>query len=242
MPLTSDQRVRIQKTFAAFLAARSRNLDKLSLDHLKFNVVALRTSAKILDFNSPLDLMTSRLAQHVERGASTAMGTALQAVAKEITGSGTGVAGADIEVTRDGQRYYVQVKSGPDTANKDIAQNIGTLLNSARARDPSAACVLGVCYARPEQISSIAKKELVARGVGLKVGREFWEFISGDPNCMAEVLELAGAAADEPLAGGESFADRVERKTEELTAVFESRYGQDLDDPTTWARFLADNS
>ena len=98
-----------------------------------------------------------------------------------------------------------------------LAQNIGALLNSARARDPSAACVLGVCYARPEQISSIAKKELVARGVVLKVGREFWEFISGDPNCMAEVLELAGAAADEPLAGGESFADRVESKTEELS-------------------------
>ena len=59
---------------------------------------------------------------------------------------------------------------------------------------------------------------------------------------MAEVLELAGAAADEPFAGGESFADRVERKTEELTAAFESRYGHDLNDPTTWAKFLADNS
>lgn len=242
MALTPDQRDRIRRTFAAYLLARSRNLQKLTLAHLKFNVLHLRTTATMLDIKTPEDLLRYRLAQHLERGAVTAMGTALQAVAREIAGEGSGVAGADIEVRRGGRRYFVQVKSGPDTANKDIAQNIATLLNSARARDPEASCVLGVCYARPEQISGIAKKELVSRGVALKVGREFWEFISGDPNCMAEVLELAGEAADEPVAGGESFAERVERKAQELAADFQARYGRDLDDAQTWARFLADNS
>jgi Type II restriction endonuclease EcoO109I len=240
--LTTEQRARIQLTFTRFLAARATNAERLSLDGLKFNVVHLRTVAKMLDFHTPLDLIQYRLAQHLERGAVTAMGSALQAVAKAITGSGTGVAGADIEVVRDGQRYYVQVKSGPDTANKDIAQNIGRLLNSARARDPSAACVLGVCYARPDQISQIVKGELLSSGVALKVGREFWEFISGDPTCMAQVLELAAAAADAPIAGGESFADRVDRKARQIAAEFEARYGSDLNDPQTWARFLADNS
>jgi hypothetical protein len=81
----------------------------------------------------------------------------------------------------------------------------------------------------------------VGRGVGLKVGREFWEFMSGDPDCMSEILELAAAAADTPIEG-ESFDDRIERKAQEITAEFEAEYGSDLDDPQTWARFLADNS
>lgn len=157
MSLTDNQRDRIREKFAAFLDARARNLERLTLDDLKFNVVQLRATATMLDFQTAEDLLRYRFAQHLERGAVTAWGSALQAVAREISGSGSGVAGADIEVTENGRRHFVQVKSGPDTANKDIAQNIATLLNSARARDPSAICVLGVCYGRPEQISGIAR-------------------------------------------------------------------------------------
>jgi hypothetical protein len=239
--LTPDQRGRIREKFAAFLDKRARNLERLSLDDLKFNVVLLRAISTMLDFKTAEDLLRYRLAQHLERGSVTAWGTALQTVAREISGSGSGVAGADIEVTENGRRHFVQVKSGPDTANKDIAQNIAALLNSARQRDHQAICVLGVCYGRPDQISGIAKVELQSRGVNLKVGREFWEFISGDPNCLTEVLELAGEAAKGRVAGKASFADRVENKVQELTQEFETRYGNSLDDET-WARFLADNS
>ena len=241
MALPSEHRAEIRRIFEQFLVKRTKNLGRLKLSDLKFNVIALRASSTMLDFDEPIDLIRYRLAQHVERGASTAMGSALQAVAKLLAGSGSGVAGADIEVTRDGRRYFVQVKSGPDTANKDIAQNIGALLNSARARDPEAACVLGVCYARPDQISPIAMKELQQRGVALKVGREFWEFISGDPDCLSEVLGIAGEAA-EHLSRDESFAVAVEAKAQALAAEFASAYGDDLNNLTTWERFLSDNS
>lgn len=241
MPLTVEQQLEIKAKFTRFLDARANNLERLKLADLKFNVVALRTTATMLEFDTPEALLRYRLAQHLERGSVTAMGTVLQGIAKVISGSASGVAGADIEVLHGGRRYYIQVKSGPDTANKDIAQNIGTLLNSARARDPASICVLGVCYARPEQISNIAKSELLARGVGLKVGREFWEFISGDPNCLGEVLELAGEAAEGRVPGEATFAERVERKVGELTREFHSKYGSNLDS-ATWEKFLADNS
>lgn len=241
MALSEDKRDRIRQKFADFLDARARNLERLRLDDLKFNVVQLRAMATMLDFKTPEDLLRYRLAQHLERGTVTAWGSALQAVAREISGSGSGVAGADIEVTENGRRHFVQVKSGPDTANKDIAQNIATLLNSARARDPTAICVLGVCYGRPEQISQIAKGELESRGVGLKVGAEFWEFISGDPDCLSEVLQLAGEAAEGRVAGEATFADRVENKLQALVTEFEARYGNELDEQT-WEKFLADNS
>ena len=173
MALMDEQRDRIRAIFARFLEARTRNLEALTLDHLKFNVVALRATATMLELETVEALLRYRLAQHLERGLVTGMGSTLQAIAREIAGQGSGVAGADIEKVKVGRRYYVQVKSGPDTANKDIAQNIATLPNSARARDREAVCLLGVCHGRPEQISAIAHRELESRGVGLLVGRAF---------------------------------------------------------------------
>jgi len=146
-----------QEHFARFLKKRVENLERLALDDMKFNVLALRATATLLELDTPESLLRYRLAQHLERGLVTALGTTLQAVAKEIAGQGSGVAGADIEKIRDGRRYFIQVKSGPDTANKDIAQNIASLLNSARARDPEAICLLGVCYGRADQISGIVE-------------------------------------------------------------------------------------
>jgi hypothetical protein len=241
MALSEDQRDRIGVILGRFLDQRMRNLERLTLDHMKFNVIALRATATMLELDSPGALLRYRLAQHLERSLVTAMGTALQATAKVIAGQGSGVAGADIEKITGGRRYFVQVKSGPDTANKDIAQNIATLLNSARARDPDAICLLGVCYGRPEQISGIAHRELQNRGVGLRVGKEFWEFIGDDPATMAEVLELAGEAAEGVEAGDEPYSERVERKLTQLIDEFRRRYGYELAEDT-WRRFLAENS
>jgi hypothetical protein len=241
VPLTDEQRDRIRAIFSRFLDARVRRLEKLTLSHLKFNVVALRATATMLELDTPQALVRYRLAQHLERSLVTAMGSALQAVAKVVAGQGSGVAGADIEKIREGRRYFVQVKSGPDTANKDIAQNIATLLNSARARDPEAICLLGVCYGRPDQISGIAYREMEIRGVGLRIGRQFWEFIGDDPDTMADVLGLAGEAAEALESGDESYSDRVERKLTELVDEFRNRYGEVLNEEA-WSRFLADNS
>jgi hypothetical protein len=241
MALSRDQCGEIEQIFARFLEARVRNLERLTLEHLKFNVLALRGTATMLELESPEALLRYRLAQHLERSLVTAMGSALQRVARIIAGQGSGVAGADIEKVHDGRRYFIQVKSGPDTANKDIAQNIATLLNSARARDPEAVCLLGVCYGRPDQISGIAHREMEGRGVGLLVGRAFWEFIGDDPGTMGEVLELAAEAAAGLEAGFETYSGRVDRKLDELVMDFKRRYGEDLTEGA-WQLFLADNS
>lgn len=241
MPLSPEQRERSLTHFRRFLRQRVVNLERLTLADLTFNVVLLRANATMLELHDPETLLRYRLAQRVERGSVTAFGTTLQAISKDIAGHATGVAGADIMLVRDGRRYYIQVKSGPDTANRDIAQNIGLLLNAARARDPEAVCMFGVCYARPEQISGIVKGQLQQAGVGLRIGREFWEFISGDPQCLDELLILASTAAGEAPPGETSFAERVEAKLESLTREFTDRYGATLDDDA-WRRFLADNS
>jgi hypothetical protein len=241
VPLTREQRDGAVAHFDRFLSRRIRNLERLTLDHLKFNVLLARVTATMLEFDTPESLLRSRLAQHLERGSSTGFGTTLQAIARDITGQATGVAGADIALDRDGRRHYIQVKSGPDTANKDIAENIARLLNAARARDPTAICLMGVCYGRPDQISQIAQRQLEMSGVGVLVGREFWEFISGDPGCLEELLVLAAGVASAAGPGETSFAERVDRKLDELVAEFHERYGDDLT-AAAWRGFLVANS
>jgi hypothetical protein len=70
MPLSDDQRRRIRDTFAAFLDARARNLKRLTLDDMKFNVVHLRTIATMLDFETPEDLLRYSAARSTSRPSS----------------------------------------------------------------------------------------------------------------------------------------------------------------------------
>jgi hypothetical protein len=80
-----------------------------------------------------------------------------------------------------------------------------------------------------------------ARGVGLRIGRQFWQFIGDDPSTMAEVLEVAGEAASAIEPGATSYSDRVELKLAELVRAFAGQFGERLDEEA-WARFLAANS
>ena len=57
MPLSPDQRERVLSIFRRFLAQRLANLDKLSLDKLTFNVIALRASAALYELTDPDSLL-----------------------------------------------------------------------------------------------------------------------------------------------------------------------------------------
>jgi len=242
VPLSSEQREAILAVLRTFLAKRVENLDRLSLENLTFNVVALRASAAMYELENAESLLRYRLTQRLERGSVTALGTALQRIARVVGGSATGVEGADLMVVREGRNHYVQIKSGPEGFNKDTAQNIAGQLNSARARDPSSICIAGICYGRSDQVQAMVVAELAGRGIQLLVGREFWKFLSGDPGCMNELLELARVAAEEVPPGEKlSFADRIDRKLDQLVGAFEDRYGTDMT-PEAWLSFLADNS
>ncbi len=241
VPLAPEQRDSVLSILRAFLAQRLANLEKLSLSNITFNVLALRASTALFELNDAEALLRYRLTQRLERGWVTALGTALQAIARQVGGGGTGVEGADLMVVRNDRTHYLQMKSGPEGLNKDIAQNIASQLNSARARDPGSVCSVAVCYGRIDQIQPMVRAELENRGIGLLVGREFWEFLSGDPACMDELLELARAAAEEAPPGQLSFSQRVDSKLGQLVDEFEELYGAELTDEA-WHRFLADNS
>lgn len=152
----------------------------------------MRLLARELGLAGPREIVRWLVQQRLERGTVTSFGRVLEDVAKMFS-EPTGVEGADVMKIRNGRHNYMQVKSGPNTVPKDLAVRITQLLESARRRNRGSVVWFGMCYGNPEQVSSIVKRYV---GIDFMIGRQFWEFISGDPNCIDEIFEIAAEVSN----------------------------------------------
>ena len=181
--------------------------------------------------------MEWRVGQYWERGTVTAFGSVLENIAR-VFSEGTGVEGADVLKTRDGKRHYIQVKSGPNTVPKDLAQRTTRLLQGAVRRNRGSIAIFGTCYGRPDQVSGIVRRYVE---VDVIAGREFWEFISDDPDCIDEIYEIAGeVSAHYEVEPGKTLKDLLDGKLLELEQEFVALYGTGGDD--MWKEILRRNS
>ena len=162
--------------------------------------------------------------------------------AAKVFSEETGVEGADILKSKSGKRYYIQVKSGPNTIPKDLGVRIAQLLRSAQRRNRGSVALYGMCYGSKARVSNIVKKYVREDGgVDWICGKEFWEFISDDPHCCREIYDIAAEVGrtfrDED---GLSLSDIVRIKIEELTQEFESIYGTSATE--MWEKLLDINT
>jgi len=181
------------------------------------------------------------VSQRLERGTVTSFGIALQDAAKAFS-EGTGVEGADILKTKDGRHHHIQVKSGPNTIPKDLGVRISQLLRSAQRRNRGSVALFGMCYGSSEQVSNIVRQYVEQEGgINWITGREFWEFISDDPNCINEIYEIAAEVGEEFRdAQGQTLSEILDTKIEELRKQFEELYGKS--GSLMWENLLKHNS
>lgn len=210
---------------------RFRVIDTIKARDLDFNPYLLR----ILGLETPEEIAEFMVAERVERSIVTSYGQRIQKIAKEIAGRGTGVEGADICKEKHGRRYYIQVKAGPNTVNKDISSEINRLLRSATRRNHGAVALLGMTYGRRDRVSSIVQRY---SQVDWLIGREFWAFISDDPDCAKEIYKIAEEVTQSVPDGGRSYRDRYKAKVREVADEIRRRYG---DGPEMWGRLFEDN-
>lgn len=241
MTLEASKRAQIRLIFEKFLKNRSRTIRRLKIEDLNINPFLIRTLAKEMGLSDAKSIVTWLVGQRLERGAVTSFGTALQNAAT-VFSEGTGVEGADILKTKDGTHYHIQIKSGPNTIPKDLGVRIAQLLRSAQRRNRGSIALFGMCYGSEEQVSSIVKQYVEEEG-GIRwlSGREFWEFISDDPNCIDEIYDIAKEVGDtfkDPA--GMTLSDILHAKVEELKPQFERAYG--ADENTMWRELLKFNS
>ncbi len=234
--MDDEKRRKIIAIFEEFLKRSMQRISKLTLDDFDFNPFLLRILARGMGFNGARDIVSWMVQQRLERGMVTSFGTTLEKVAL-VFGETTGAEGADMMLTRGGRHYYFQVKSGPNTVPKDLADRTSELLQSVQRRNRGSVALFGMCYGNPDRVSSIVRTHIK---VDYYVGRDFWAFISGDDHCIEEIFSIAAEVGDSYRdSSGKTFHELIQEKIEQLTREFRQIYG---DGPEMWRKILEKNS
>ncbi|MBT9143282.1 MAG: hypothetical protein DDT29_01681 [Dehalococcoidia bacterium] len=241
MSLDVEKREQIEQIFRKFLLNRIKTVRRLKMSDLDINPFLIRILSHELGLDNSEAIVRWLISQRLERGTVTSFGIALQDAAK-IFSEGTGVEGADILKTKKGRHHHIQVKSGPNTIPKDLGVRIAQLLRSAQRRNRGSLALYGMCYGSKARVSSIVRKYVQEEGgVDWISGKEFWEFISDDPQCLDEIYGIAaevGRTFKDPK--GQSLSEVIKAKIQELTKEFEKIYGKSGSD--MWENLLEDNS
>ena len=237
MTLTKNQRDRIAAIFTKFLSDRVKTIRKLKIEDLNVNPFLVRLLANEMGFKDSKSIIQWLVNQRSMTGGNTSFGFALQTIAR-LFSEGTGVEGADIMKSKHGRHYHIQVKSGPATMDKDAVTQISRLLVSAQRRNQGSVALIGMCYGNRNQVFSTVK---LYSNVEWKIGREFWEFVSDDSNCMQEIYEIADHVGKTfKDAEGKVLSEVIEGKVEELQHEFERLYGKS--GKSMWDKLLQKNS
>jgi hypothetical protein len=155
---------------------------------------------------------------------------------KVYDGRKSGINGVDLEFDKDGTRYIVNIKSGPNWGNSsqiekmraDFKSAAKTLRTSGSTLQVSA--VNGCCYGRDNNPD---------KGDYFKYcGQQFWEFISGQTDLYTEIVEPLGHRSKEK---NDTFVEAYAKRINLLTLGF----AQDFclsDGAIDWPKFVRFNS
>lgn len=144
--------------------------------------------------------------------------------------------GLDLEFDRNGVRYLVAIKSGPNWGNssqyaklQDNFKRAVTVQHQSR-RVSSVQPVLGICY---------GKSRTTDKGTYQKImGQSFWHFLSEDPDLYLDIIEPIGHQAKRHNDDFEMSRAAIENR---LTAEFIIEFCN-ADGTINWEKVVALNS
>ncbi len=174
------------------------------LKKLKLKAVLRRKNPylfKIKNIITAGDFIKTILDAYLSSQDETLFGSFLEGLAVYVCGhvyqgGKSSAEGIDLEFEKDGTRYIVSIKSGPNWGNsgqikkmKDNFKKAKRILGTNTASSPNVIAVSGCCYGKD---SSPDKSEY------LKLcGQDFWSFISGDETLYTDIIEPLGHKAKE---------------------------------------------
>lgn len=202
-----------------------RRLEKVS--GLKLKEVLLDKNPYLFKAKNVLDasdIVKGILAASISSSEESIFGNWLERLAIFINdlvfnGRKSGIPGIDLDFDRDGKRYIVSIKSGPNWGNDGQIKNLIAEFNTARKRFSTSGgqvnlvCVNGCCYGKTRE-----RYEYKAKGSYYKVcGQRFWELISGNDNLYTELIIPLGHEAQER---NDEFNKMLANITNKLTLEF----------------------
>lgn len=214
-----------------------------SLRSLKLTNVLKRKNPylfKAKNINDAHDLVKLLLDAHLSSQEETIFGEFLESLAifvckKVFGGEKSSSEGIDLDFTRDGVRYIVSIKSGPNWGNhsqiKRMVDNFKQAKRILRTGNIKAniQAVNGCCYGKDNKPD---------KGDYLKLcGQEFWDFISGNNRLFVDIVEPLGYRAKER---NETFMVEYARILNLFTQEFMNDFC--VDGKIDWERLVRFNS
>ena len=175
---------------------------KQSIENLKLSQILKKKNPYLFRAKNILasELVKAIFDAHVSSNEETIFGDWLEGLAifvnqKVFTGRKTGITGIDIEFDKNGNRYIVAVKSGPNWGNSgQINKMKSDFITAKKALRTSNSnlnviAVNGCCYGKDNKPD---------KGEYFKYcGQQFWEFISGDSTLYTEIIQPLGHQAED---------------------------------------------
>lgn len=240
MPLPNHKEIRdyVAANVSGFHQTRLARLEGLKLKQiLKRKNPYLFKAKNILTAEA---LVRVLLDAHLSSQEETLFGDFLEGLAIYINGRALGgkksnAEGIDLEFDRDGIRYLVSIKSGPNWGNssqiKKMRDNFNKASRIARTGKSKldVRSVNGYCYGRDESPDKGDYQKLC--------GQRFGEFISGNPCLYIDIIEPLGHQAKQR---NEDFDQAYAKVVNRFTANFIVDFC--VNDAIDWAKLVKFNS
>ena len=228
----------VEENIGSFHAKRLENLKKL-----KFSKILLRKNPYLFKAKNVLtaqDLVKGLLDAHLSSQEETIFGDFLEGLAificeKVYGGKKSAAEGIDLEFDKEGIKYIVTIKSGPNWGNSSQQNKMKSDFRKAKkilktnSNIAAIVSVNGCCYGRENQPE---KEEYIKL-----CGERFWEFISGNKNLYTEIIEPLGYKAKEK---NEEFFEEYSRLINSFTFEFSKEFC--VDGKIDWKRLVKFNS
>lgn len=209
-----------------FLTSQIRSLQAVTLSNLDINPLLM----KVLDLKTPRDVLEFNLYQTVTRSIVTSWGTTVESLlvrcgAERFEGKNKGRAGRrpDIQKQKGKQKYFIQVKSGPNTMNVDMVNSLNEVIAEYKKNEPNASFLLGMTYGRKSRISSQIKDNLSDFENSFLIGRELWDFVSEERNFHRELFKVLDQSSE--LVTSKTFSAHLDAQLKALLADWKNAYG-----------------
>jgi len=216
-----------------------------SIEHLKLSQILKRKNPYLFRAKAVTaapELVRQVLDAHLSSNEETLFGEFLESMAifvcrEKFGGVKSAAEGIDLEFSRDGQRYAVSVKSGPNWGNsrqiKKMISDFDRIRRIVQQQHRSQLiCVNGCCYG---QDGSPHKQT----GNYLKLcGQDFWLLISGESDMYKEIVEPLGFEARQRC---DEFDEAYARVRTRFTREFIEDFCHP-DGALDWGKLIAFNS
>ena len=210
-----------------------KNTKKLSnIKEFNINPFLLTYLSNFLEGNNTPESIARALIYPRVLGTSisTSFGNQIQKFTSSVLSSYSSTThGIDIEFIDkvDGEKKYCQLKSGPNTINKDdvetIAMHFKSVINLAKTNNLKLGfnnLIVGVIYGEQTELSSHYKRITKEYHHDVIIGQDFWHRLTGDENFYYDLIKSLGEVAVEA-----NFKHELDEVIKELS---KSQYIQEL--------------